>query len=91
MTAQGTQLEVLKTIADIQEATFIEEIEDLRIAEEIDLDVRVVRSALDALSQAGYVELEKVKTLSGIAYNAFLTEQGELALRESRSLMSEEI
>jgi DNA-binding MarR family transcriptional regulator len=91
MTVQGTQLEVLETIATIQEAAFAEEIEDIQIAEEIDLDIRIVRNALDALAKAGYVNLEKVETLSGMAYSVFLTNQGELALRESRGLISERL
>jgi Mn-dependent DtxR family transcriptional regulator len=91
MTVQGIQLDVLQTIAEIQEITSSEEVEDAQIAEEIDLDISIVRSALVALAKSGYVELEKGETLSGIAYNTFLTSQGKIALRESRSLMSDEV
>jgi Mn-dependent DtxR family transcriptional regulator len=83
MTVQGTQLDILRTMADIQQATSMEEIEDMEIAEELGLDIRLVRSALEALTKAGYVELKKLDTLSGMAYNAFLTNQGEAWAAES--------
>jgi Mn-dependent DtxR family transcriptional regulator len=83
MTLQGTQLDVLQTIADIQQATSAAEIEDMQIAEELDLDIRLVRSALDALAKTGHIELEKLDTLSGMAYNVLLTSQGEATLAES--------
>ena len=91
MNLQGTQLDVLQTIADIQQATFTEDIEDLEIAEEADLDIRLVRNALDALANEGYVKVEKIKTLSGLAYSAFLRSQGKIALVESQSLMIEKL
>jgi predicted transcriptional regulator len=89
MAVQGTQLKVLETIADIQEAISAEEVEDTQIAEEIDLDIGMVRSALDMLAQAGYVKLEKTNTLSGMAYSAFLTNQGNRVLQEGRGMVSE--
>jgi DNA-binding transcriptional ArsR family regulator len=91
MTVQGTRLEILNTMGDIQEATSTEEIEAIQIAEEMNQGIRIVRSALDALAKAGYVKLEKVERLSGMAYSVFLTHQGELALKESRSLISESL
>ena len=85
MMLQGTQWDVLQTIADIQHVTSAEEIEDIEIAEEADLDIRLVRNALDALARQEYVKLEKMKTLSGLAYSAFLTKHGNAVLAENQS------
>jgi transcription initiation factor IIE alpha subunit len=82
MTVQGAQLGILQTIADVQVVTSLAEVEDRRIAEETDLDVNIVRSSLNALAEAGYVQLEKLETLSGMVYNARLTPAGETALTE---------
>lgn len=89
MMLQGTQLHVLQTIDDIEQVTSVAEVEDLEIADEIDMDIRLVRNALDVLAKAGYIYLEKIKTFSGVAYSAFLTSQGKATLAESRSLISE--
>ena len=91
MKVQGTQLDVLQVIADIQEATSAAEVEDVQIAEEIDLDISVVRRALDALAKAGDVHLEKVETLSGMAYSAALTSQGKATLKKGPSLVPEKL
>ena len=91
MTVQGTQLNVLQTIVDIQKTTDSEEVEDVQIAEEIDLDINLVRSALSSLAKAGHVKLEKVETLSGMVYNTFYTKQGKAALEESRRTVSKRL
>lgn len=91
MKVQGTQLDVLQVIADIQEATSAAEVEDVQIAEEIDLDISVVRRALDALAKAGDVHLEKVETLSGMAYSAALTSQGKGTLKKGPSMVPEKL
>jgi Mn-dependent DtxR family transcriptional regulator len=82
MALQGTQLDVLQTIADLQETNPFEEIEDVQIAEELELEVGVVKSLLNTLADKGYVRLEKLDTLVGVGYNASLTSQGEAALEE---------
>ena len=91
MTLQGIQLEVLQTVATILEATSAQEVEDSQIAEEIEMDINLVRNSLKALAEAGHVRLEKMETLSGLAYNAFLTSKGETTLEESRHLASEKL
>lgn len=79
---QGTQRKVLETIADIQRAISVEVVEDGQIAEEIDLDVGLVRNALEVLAEAGYVRLEKEETLAGKVYSTYLTGQGKAALKK---------
>ena len=91
MKVQGTQLDVLQAIVDIQKTTSSEELEDAQIAEEVDLDINLVRSALEALAKAGHVKLEKVETLSGIVYNTFHTKQGKAALEESHKAVSKRL
>lgn len=91
MKVQGTQLDVLRAIVDIQKITSAEEVEDIQIAEEIDLDINLVRNALDTLAEAGYVRLEKVETLSGMVYNTFHTKQGKAALEESLRMVSDRL
>lgn len=91
MKVQGTQLDVLQAIVDIQKITSSKEVEDVQIAEEIDLDINLVRRALDALAEAGYVKLEKVETLSGMVYNAFHTKQGEATLENSHRMVSDRL
>jgi Mn-dependent DtxR family transcriptional regulator len=85
MMLQGTQWDVLQTIVDMQQATSGEEVEDIEIAEEIGLDIRLVRSALRDLAKEGDVKLKKSKTLSGLAYSAFLTNQGQATLIDSQT------
>jgi predicted ArsR family transcriptional regulator len=91
MTIQGMQLDVLQTLVDIQIATSLEEVEDVQVAEEIDLDLNLVRSALDALAADGYVQMDKVETLSGMAYSVFATDKGRTALNESQGRVSERL
>ena len=92
MMLQGTQWDVLQTIADIQQVTCAEEVEDVEIAEEADLDIRLVRNTLDALARRREVKLEKTRTLFGVAYSAFLTRQGKAALiEESQSPATEKL
>ncbi|MBI1880432.1 MAG: hypothetical protein HYR94_19820 [Chloroflexi bacterium] len=84
MTVQGTHLDMLQAIADIQRVMTSNEVEDVQIAEEIGLDVGLVRGALRALAEMGYIKLETVKTNSGLAYRASLTPDGAMTLDESR-------
>lgn len=88
---QGTKWDVLQTVADIRQVTSVEEVEDIEIAQEADLDIRLVRNNLDALARQGYVKVEKLKTLSGLAYSVFLTPQGQAVLAESQSPVIEEL
>lgn len=89
MMLQGTKWDVLQTVADIQQATFTEKVEDVEIAQEIDLDIRLVHSVLDDLAKEGDVRVERLKTLSGLAYSAFLTIQGQATLTEGQNLITE--
>ena len=57
----------------------------------VGLDINLVRNALDALTEAGYVELEKVETLSGMVYNTVHTKQGKAALEESHRMVSDRL
>ena len=91
MTIQGMQLDILQTLVDIQTATSLDEIEDVQIAEEIDLDLNMVRSSLDSLAVDGYVQLDKVETLGGMAYTAFATDKGRTVLNESQGRVSERL
>ena len=86
---QGTKWDVLQTVADIQQTTFAQEVEDIEIAQEIDLDIRLVRSALDDLAKEGDVKVGKTRTLSGLAYSAFLTIQGQVTLTASPNSIQE--
>jgi DNA-binding MarR family transcriptional regulator len=86
---QGMQRKVLETIADIEHVTCVAEVEDVEIADETGLDIRLIRTTLDILEKAGYINLEKVKTIAGPAYSAFLTGQGKGAVADNRSPMSE--
>ncbi|HEX9923555.1 MAG TPA: hypothetical protein VGD99_12935 [Anaerolineae bacterium] len=86
---QGIQRKVLETMADIEQVTSVAEVEDVEIADEMGLDIRLIRTTLDVLEKAGYIHLEKVKTITGPAYSAFLTSQGKGAVADSRSPMSE--
>jgi Mn-dependent DtxR family transcriptional regulator len=88
MTLQGTLWDVLQAIADIQEVFSIETVEDTQIAEEVELDVNIVRRSLKDLAEAGYVELETEETLSNLKYNACLTEKGKTVLVENRPAMA---
>lgn len=80
MALQGTQLNMLQTIADVQESTSFDAVEDVQLAEEVGLDMNVVKSTLNSLAEAGYIHLEKVETLLGIGYTASLTPQGRAIL-----------
>jgi DNA-binding MarR family transcriptional regulator len=77
---QGTQLNMLQTIADIQESTSLDAVEDIQLVEEVGLDMGVVKSTLNSLAEAGYVHLEKVETLMGMGYAVSLTPQGRAIL-----------
>ncbi len=83
MVIQGTQLDILRAIANIQEEAAVEEVEDLEIAEEAKLEVKTVQNSLNALAKDGYLRLGKVERLSGSGYLASLTSQGWTALEES--------
>jgi hypothetical protein len=83
------QRKVLQTMADIEHVTSAAEVEDIEIADETGLDIRLIRTTLDVLENAGYIQLEKVKTIAGLAYSAILTGQGKAAVSDSRSPMSE--
>lgn len=91
MTLQGIQLDVLQTLADIQAVTSLAEVEDMQLAEEVELDLTIVRSLLDTLATAGHVQLERVETLAGIAYSASATGKGRAILAESQRQVSERL
>jgi hypothetical protein len=82
MALQGTQLDILDAIADIQEETDLDMIEDLEIAEECDLAVNLVQSSLRTLAEQGYIRLEKIDRLSGVGYAVSLTPAGREALED---------
>ena len=73
MALQGTQLDVLNAIADLQDSPSIEKVEDTWIAEEVELEVNAVQNVLHSLVQDGYVDLEEVEKLSGKGYMVSLT------------------
>ena len=83
MLVEGTRYSVLRAVADIQNTTSLEAVEDVELAEKVDLDLSLIRSALNDLAQAGYLELEKTKTLSGLRYRVAMTPEGRTALQEA--------
>lgn len=80
MGLQRTQLDVLGAVADIQEKAAIDTVEEGQIAEEVSLDINLVRETLDRLAEAGYVQIEKIESLSGKKYMVSLTSEGQVAL-----------
>ena len=76
MTLQGVQLHTLQAIARIQHSTSIDSVEDMQLVEALGLDVEMIRSALNALADAGYIHLDKFETLAGMSYLASLTSKG---------------
>jgi len=80
MTLQGTQLDILDAIADIQEETDMDMVEDLEIAEEVDLSVNLLQNSLRTLAEQGYIRLEKIDRLSGTGYAVSLTPAGREVL-----------
>lgn len=83
MLVEGTRYSVLRAVAEIQQATSLESVEDVELAEKVDLDLSLIRSALNDLAQAGYLELEKTWTLSGLSYQVAMTPEGRTALQEA--------
>lgn len=80
MGLEGTQLDVLGTVAAIHDRGSIDIVEDGQIAEEIDLDINLVREILDNLAEADYVQIEKIEALSGSKYMVSLTPEGQAVL-----------
>jgi DNA-binding MarR family transcriptional regulator len=76
MSLQGTQLEILDAIADIQEMASTDTVDDMEIAEEVDLEVKIVHNTLRMLAEQGYVQLERIDRLSGVGYAVSLTPAG---------------
>jgi hypothetical protein len=83
MLVEGTRRSVLQAVADIQATTALKEVEDVDLAEKIELDLSLVRSALNDLAQAGYLVLAKTDLLAGLSYSAALTPEGRAALQEA--------
>lgn len=83
MVVEGTRYSLLRAVADIQHTTSLESVEDVELAEKVDLDLSLIRGALNDLAQAGYLELEKIWTLSGLSYQVALTFEGRAALQEA--------
>lgn len=82
MLVEGTRYSVLRAVADMQNSTSLAAIEDAELAAKVDLDLSLTRSAMNDLAQAGYLELEKTQTLSGLCYTATITPEGRTALQE---------
>jgi hypothetical protein len=80
MTLQGTQLNMLQAVANIQFSTTIDSVEDMQLSEALGLDISLVRSTLNNLAAAGYIRLEKFETLAGMSYLASLTSLGQNTL-----------
>lgn len=80
MKLQGTQGDILRTIAEIDNSTSVKVIEDSQIAAETELDLNLVQDSLRHLAEGGLVQLQKVERLSGSGYIVSLTSEGELAL-----------
>lgn len=80
MQVRGTQRNILKTIAKLQEQISSSQVEDLEIAEAIELDVNAIQLSLEFMERDGYVELERIERLAGTGYAASLTEQGRQTL-----------
>jgi hypothetical protein len=55
-------------------------VEDLEIAEEVELEVKMVQNSLRTLAEQGYIRLEKIDRLAGVGYAASLTPAGREAL-----------
>ena len=83
MFVEGTRHSVLRAVVDMQDTTSLEAVEDVELAEKVDLDLSLIRSALKDLAEAGYLELEKERTLSGFSYRAAMTPEGRAALQEA--------
>jgi DNA-binding transcriptional ArsR family regulator len=83
MLVEGTRHSILRAVADIQDRSSLEAVEDVELAEVVDMDLSLVRSALNDLAEAGYLELEKTRTLSGLCYRAAMMPEGRTALQEA--------
>jgi hypothetical protein len=77
MALQGTQLNTLQAVANIQHSTAIDSVEDMQLSEALGLDISLIRSVLNNLAEAGYIRLEKFETLAGMSYLASLTSLGQ--------------
>jgi DNA-binding MarR family transcriptional regulator len=90
MLVEGTRYSVLRAVADIQNATSLAVVEDAELAAKVDLDLSLIRSALNDLAQAGYLELDKTTTLSGLCYTVAITPEGRTALQEAHQKIGEQ-
>ncbi len=84
MTVQGTKRDVLHTIADIQKALSVQQVEDTQIAEEIELNPQIIRNLLQDLAEEEYIKLNTFDTLAGTVYDVALTTKGKKFLEEDR-------
>lgn len=84
LTIEGTQMDVLKAIGDIQDKAAIDTVEDIQLAEAVELDVNMVKKTLENLESEGYVKLDEVETLSGAKYIISLTSKGEAVLETAK-------
>lgn len=82
MLVEGTRHSVLRAVADIQSTTSLDAVEDVELVEKVDVDLSLIRSVLNDLAQAGYLELEKIWTLSGLCYRVAMSPEGRTALQE---------
>ena len=80
MTLQGTQLNMLQAIANIQRSTSIDSVEDMQLVETLGLDISIVRNILNNLAKTGYIRLEKFETLDGMSYLSYITSLGQDSL-----------
>ncbi|MCB0171973.1 MAG: winged helix-turn-helix domain-containing protein [Anaerolineae bacterium] len=80
LTLTENQRTTLKIIQEIQQEASIDVVEDTQLAERTGVTANTVQSSLEALAEAGYVELEKVDALSGTRYLISLTEIGQAAV-----------
>ena len=74
------QLDILRTIADLNGDDSAPLIEDVQVAEAVELPVNAVQLSLEFLAEEGYVFLERIERLSGKGYNIALTEEGREAI-----------
>jgi DNA-binding IclR family transcriptional regulator len=91
MTLQGIQLDILQTLVNIQAATSLDEVEDVYLAEEVEIDLNVVRSLLETLAQGGYVQLDRTETITGMVYSATATSMGRVTVADSQRQVSERL
>jgi hypothetical protein len=80
MTTQVPQRDLLRTIRFIQGQASIKVIEDVQIAEQAGMELKVVQTGLNKLAEAGYLHLEKIDRLLGTGYLVSLTTAGKAAL-----------